>query len=611
MSLDHYIETEDFKTSRPKLTTIRRLFEDLFEERFLFGLGFLFVILGTIATLAEPQLFGLAIDDAVVPKNADKLFQFACVYFGVVSFRVVCVTLQGFLFEKLSQRMMQRLRMKLFETMHSFPLRTFDRTPVGRLITRLTNDTGSMNEMFSAGFITLVGNFLFILGTIVWMLVLNWKLALIGLSSFPILLYCSAVFSRKLVQYYRDARMRMSSLNAFLAENILGMKVVQLFSQEAEHLAKFSETNQAHYVSQISSIRVYAVFQPLITWCSGFGMALVIYFGGKDVYAGEVTPGTLVTFIGFLMALFQPLREFVDRWTIFLSGMSSAERIYAVLDWETEQTTTLDSKDASIEEKRPPVPSAAPTPLPSLSGNIEFESVSFAYVGENWVLRDFSMKILAGEKIGIVGHTGAGKSTLISLLLRFYEPQKGRILLDGVDIRTIPLKTLRGYFGLIQQDVFLFSGTLAENLTFWRGDGLGALSERSRKILEEFQFQRPMDLVLEERGSNLSMGEKQVLSFVRAVESDPLIWLLDEPTASIDSSTEEKILRRLEVESRGKTFLMIAHRLATVKKLDRIFVLHKGELVESGSHEELLKKDGLYARFARYDRELSDQVSGE
>ena len=595
--LEHYIEREDFRTGRPSLPVVRRLLTDLAQEKMLFLGGFSLVILGTLATLAEPQLFGRAIDRAVIPKSLELLLRFALIYFGIVAFRISCVITQGYVFDVLSQRMMQRLRMRLFSTMHAFPLRTFDRTPVGRLVTRLTNDTAAMNEMFSAGFITLVGNFLFIFGSIIWLLVLDWRLALIGLAPFPVLIYGSMYFSRRLVAFYRDSRMKMSSLNAFLAENILGMKVVQLFSQEAQHREKFRATNEAHYRTQADSVQVYAVFQPLITWCSGLGVALALYFGGKKVSSGEATVGLLVSFVGYLLALFQPVREFVDRWTIFLSGMSSAERIYSVLDWETESAT--------IGSARAPL-SVAP------KGEITFEGVWFAYVEENWALRDFSVSIRAGERIGVVGHTGAGKSTLIALLLRFYEPQRGRILLDGVDIRTIPLLELRGRFGLIQQDVFLFSGTLADNLTFWKALGTsgevagGVLSDRSRGILSDFRFDRPLDLILEERGSNLSMGEKQVLSFVRAVEADPLVWLLDEPTASIDSTTEERILARLAIESRGKTFLMIAHRLATVRGLDRILVLHKGELVESGSHAELLRRNGLYARFARYDRAMQE-----
>jgi len=583
--LDHYIETEDFKSKRPSMAVVRRVLADLFDERGVFTAGAVLILTGTAATLTEPRLFGYAIDHAIVPGDLELVKWVAFAYLAVTATRVLSVIGQSFLFEKLAQRMMDRLRVRLFGHLQVLPVATYDLTPVGRLITRLTNDTSAMSEMFSAGFVTLFGNILFIFGTIVWILLLNWKLALIAISVFPVLVYFATRFSRRLITAYRNSRMRISALNAFLAENILGMKVVHLFNRERLHFHRFREVNDSYAESQISAVRVYAHFQPLITWCSGLGVALVLAFGGRMALEGELTRGELVAFITYLPPLSTPVREVVDRWTIFLSGMTSAERIYSLLDWPAEQTVADSERRIERRDRAP--------------GAIEFENVWFAYDGENWVLRDFSLKIDPGQKIGIVGHTGAGKSTVISLLLRFYEPNRGRILLDGKDIREIPKRELRERVGLIQQDVFLFSGRISENIHLWSREG-DEISAPAAKALRELGFKHELGKPLEERGSNLSMGERQLLAFTRALEGDPDLWILDEATANVDSDSEEKLGRALEEAAVGRTLIMIAHRLATIRRADQILVLHKGALVEKGDHEALLKLNGYYSRLYRY-----------
>jgi ABC-type multidrug transport system fused ATPase/permease subunit len=383
------------------------------------------------------------------------------------------------------------------------------------------------------------------------------------------------------------------------------MKIVHLFNRTDLHLRRFRQVNEAYADSQIASVRVYAYFQPLITWCSGAGVALVLAFGGGmaldgarvgvpawEVFHHPLTPGELVTFISYLLALFQPVREVVDRWTIFLSGLSSAERIYSLLDWETE----LDADEAEVPLRRS---------TPGLRGEIEFRDVWFAYEEENWVLRGFSLKIAAGKKIGVVGHTGAGKTTLISLLLRFYEPQKGQIFIDGKEIREYSKRELRDRIGVIQQDVFLFSGKIEDNMTLWRDTPAESeLSERTRSALSRMGFAKDPAAPLDERGSNLSMGERQILAFARAIEKHPDLWILDEATANVDSETEKRFSRELEEVTFGKTLVMIAHRLATIRKSDSIVVLHRGELVEQGDHEGLLRAGGYYARLYRYQEVL-------
>lgn len=595
MSLENYVEKEEFEGRRFNGRVLSRLLRDLFRERTTLALGVSLVFINTGAMLYEPRLFGRAIDQAIIPKDFDKIGMFAKAYFGLIVIRIVTVILQQYLFERLSQDMMQRLRLQLFMRYQALLVSTYDRTPVGKLITRITNDTSAMSEMFSAGFVTFFGNLLFIFGSFVWIFILNWKLAIVATSVFPILIYFAIHFSRRLVEFYRKSRMELSALNAFLAENILGMRVVHLFNRVDRHLSRFKEVSDRYSDHQISAVRIYAYFQPLITWCSGTGVALVLAYGGGMALKGELTTGGLVAFTSYLLALFQPVREVVDRWTIFLSGMTSAERIYSVLDWDVEMP---------LKEAHAPLP----VKLERFRGDIRFENVWFAYQktekGETWVLKDFSLEIKAGQKIGIVGHTGAGKSTLIGLLLRFYEPNQGRITIDGKDIREIPKRELRARIGLIQQDVFIFSGCVEENLTLWKNEKQGDVRPETLKALESLKFPYELQRELDERGANLSMGEKQILAFARALESHPDIWILDEATSNVDSETEERLGKALEDATGKKTLLMIAHRLATIRRSDRIIVMHKGELAEAGTHDELLKKGGYYARLYRYQAAL-------
>jgi ATP-binding cassette subfamily B protein len=603
--LENYVESEDFRAHRPSLSVVFEVVRDLAREKRVFFLGVLLVLVGTGASLYEPRLFGRAIDLAVIPKDYALLERMALLYFGVVVLRVSGIIGQQYVFEVLAQRMMQRLRMRVFSLYQRLPVSTYDRTPVGRLITRLTNDTASMSEMFSSGFVTFFGNLLFIFGTLAWIFYLNWRLAIASVCVFPFLVFFAIRFSKRLVRIYRESRMRISALNAFLAENILGMKIVHLFNRVPLHLARFRQVNEAYAESQIASVRVYAYFQPLITWCSGAGVALVVAIGGGmalhyrggaipewSVFRHPLTPGELITFISYLLALFQPVREVVDRWTIFLSGLTSAERIYSLLSWETE---------LAAQEAESPVTAN----LPTLRGEIEFRNVWFAYDSEHWVLRDFSLRIMPGQKIGIVGHTGAGKTTLISLLLRFYEPQRGQIFIDGKEIREYSKRGLRDRIGVIQQDVFLFSGRIEDNMTLWRDTPVeSALSQATRDALARMGFAKDPAAALDERGSNLSMGERQILAFARAIEKRPDLWILDEATANVDSETEKKLGRELDVATQGKTLIMIAHRLATIRKSDVILVLHRGELVEQGDHASLLRKGGYYARLHRYQEIL-------
>jgi ABC-type multidrug transport system fused ATPase/permease subunit len=447
--------------------------------------------------------------------------------------------------------------------------------------------------MFSAGFVSMILNVLTIAGILIWLLVMSPKLGLIILTVMPFLFATVGYYSGRLRVSYRNARSRLSALNAFLAENILGMRVVQLFGREALHLERFDRLNAWYMEAQKNTVRVFALFQPSITLAQGTATTLLLYFGAESALKGEIQPGVLVAFFSYVATLFQPMRELADKWNIFLSGMASAERIFGLLEWKPE-----DGPAAEFVEPQEALP------YQELQGEIVFDQVWFAYEGEKWVLKNFSLKVRPGERIGVVGHTGAGKSTLISLLLRFREPQRGRILLDGRDLRDYDRRSLRASIGMVQQDVFLFSGSIEENVHLWRPQVLASNGEASiRERLASLGLdvsERELELELDERGGNLSAGQRQLLAFERARSQNPRLWILDEATSNIDSETEHRVVSEFDGASRGKTCFLIAHRLATVRTCNRILVLHRGELVECGTHQELIQRDGLYARLYRF-----------
>jgi ATP-binding cassette subfamily B multidrug efflux pump len=596
-ALEHYLETEEKEGREVRTDSFRRIVRQIFGHSGLFFGGMGLTLLGSAAYLLEPLILGWVIDHALAPRDWEKLKWLTLAFLATQCVRVAALIGQGWLFEKLGQRVMQELRMQLVGHLQRLPVAIFDKNPVGRLVTRVSNDISSLAEMFSSGAISMVDNLLRVLGTLIFLFLLDVRLALAAACVFPVLVGFTWFFTLRLRVCYREARSKMSALNAFLAENILGMRVVNLFNRQKLHLERFQQVNQGYTDATVRTVRIYAFFQPTITWLSGVSMAVVIVYGGWRVSEGSLSLGALVAFFAYVQALFQPVREIADKWNIFLSGMASAERIHSILDWDPEPG--LDRADSPA------------SPIEGLRGHIVFENVWFAYQDERWVLKDFSLEILPGQRIGVVGHTGAGKTTLISLLLRFYEPQRGQILVDGRDIREYDKRRLRASIGLVQQDVFLFSGSVKDNLTLWRGL-LPRAREQVARVLADLGLSRWLDestgeLSLGERGNNLSMGERQVLAFVRALASGPALWILDEATANIDSSTERKLGRALDEASRGRTTLMIAHRLATVRDADRILVLHHGQLLESGKHSELMALGGLYARLYRYQSAVAQQ----
>ncbi|MFN7685006.1 MAG: ABC transporter ATP-binding protein [Oligoflexia bacterium] len=565
--LDFRSEELEASVDRSSIQELLRLMTYLQRHRGLFWSGVALILVATAAALFQPRLFGYAIDEAVIPKDLQKLKGYALLFLGVEVLRVVSMIAQSLIFTLVGQKVMQDLRLELLSHLQRLPVSTFDKNPAGRLVTRVTNDIGSLAEMFSAGFITILSNVLTVVGIMIWLFLLDFRVAVAALAVFPILMLASVRFSARLRVAYRDARSKLSAFNASLAENIMGIRVVQLFGREKRQLAQLAAINESYAQAQIGSVKVFALFQPAITLATGISMAAVISYGGHQGLA----PGILVAFFAYVMTLFQPIREIADKWNLFLSGMASAERIFSILDWKVE---VPDLK---------PLAHRADSGLGALRGEIQFENVWFAYEGTNWVLRDFSLHIRPGMKVGVVGHTGAGKSTLISLLLRFYEPQRGRILIDGIDLKDWDRRELRSRIGMIQQDVFLFSGTIAENVTLFKPGATGEGGERE----------------LYERGVNLSMGERQRIAFQRAKAAKPDLWILDEATSNVDSQTEAELARELTESSKGQTRLWVAHRLATVQDCDWIVVLHQGQCVESGKHDELVRLGGVYSKLVQ------------
>lgn len=563
-----------------QLETFKNLMKTMLHFKSILFSGIALVIIATASTIAEPRLFGYAIDDAIIPKNWDMLKKIAFIFLFVEIIRVLSVMIHEYIFNFLGQKVMQELRVKLFAHLQRLPLSIYDKTPSGKLVTRVTNDVSALADIFSAGFVTLIGNILNVAGTIGYLMYLNIRLGLIAISIFPVLVVVSVIFSKKLRIAYMNARARLSALNAFLAENILGMRIVHLFSRNKTHDERFQRLNQWHAEADIQTIHLFALFRPSINWAMGTSMALVIFFGGGMAWDGTIKLGILAAFFAYVLALFSPIQEIADKWNIFLAGMVSAERIFSVLKWEPEIGLPEHMSEAH--------------PVRAIKGHVVFDKISFAYNNEHWILRDFSLDIRPGMKIGIVGPTGAGKTTIIALLMRFYEPQSGRILIDGRDIREYDKRSLRSSIGIVQQDIYMFSGSIRDNVTLWK--------ESQKKIEDNILSLIPRDpnTPLQERGTNLSVGEKQTISFLRAHYSDPAIWILDEATANIDTETEAKLHQLMRNLTEEKTVIMIAHRLSTVREADQIIVLNKGLIVEKGNHKELLKTDGLYARLYRY-----------
>jgi ATP-binding cassette subfamily B protein len=559
----------------------------------------------SVFEVAGPYLTKVAIDTyvkptekagavALPPDAGHGLLLLGVAYIAVLVVAFGLRYLQTYIMSMVGQRAMQDLRLSIFRHLGTLSPSYYDTRPVGRILTRVTQDVAVLNELFAQGVVAVIGDIFMLVGIVGAMLWLDWKLALVTLTTVPLLMVATAVFRAKVRVSYRRVRTRLARLNGFLQEHLQGLDVLKYFNTEAKETRKFDQANKEHYIAHLENMFHYAVFFPTVELIGALGLGLIVWYGGMGILQGAVTFGVVVAFIQYVERFYQPVRDLSEKYNVFQSAMVASERIFELLD------------------TRPDVPEpAAPRALGRLQGDVEFDRVSFAYKDEDWVLRDVSFRVRPGEKVAIVGATGAGKSTIANLLTRFYEFQKGSIRVDGVDIREIDGRALRRQIGLVLQDVFLFAGSVRDNIAFGARNGSGdavdrALAEVGGERLRE-RLPKGLDEDVGERGGYFSMGERQILAFARALHYDPSILILDEATSSVDIETERVIQEALRRLLKGRTSLVIAHRLSTILDADRILVLHKGNLREQGTHAELLAKKGIYARL--YELQYSRQGS--
>jgi ATP-binding cassette subfamily B multidrug efflux pump len=545
-----------------------------------------------------PLLTRRVIDVAVPTHDLDIVLVCTGLFFLALLTEFVTSYGQTWLTSLLGQRVMRDLRMEIFAHLQRLSVSYFDRNPVGRLITRVTSDVETLNELFTAGVVAGLGDLFTLVAISVAMLIMDWRLALASFAVIPFVVLVSGLFRKGVRETYRDIRVRLARINSFLQERLTGMRIVQLFGQERREAQRFEELNRSHLDAQLKSITIYALYFPAIELLTSIALAILIVAGASRVHANLLTVGTVAAFLQLVRRFFQPLQDLSEKYNILQTAMASSERIFTLLD--TMPTVPDRGKPVGLLKQ-------------GVGVEVAFEDVWFAYdlahlarqksgaphesIPTEWVLKGVSFTARPGETLALVGHTGAGKTTIVNLLMRFYDPQRGRITINGIDIRTMPLEELRSLIGYVQQDIFLFAGDIATNIRLSNPlsdeEVVRAASKAGAdRIIRAFP--KAYGQILGERGASISVGERQLLSFARAIAANAPLLLLDEATSAVDSEIEAEIHAALSVLVAGRTTIAVAHRLSTIANADMILVLHHGEVAERGTHRELLERGGLY-----------------
>src|SRR5678815_5669019 len=611
------IHEEDVLGKAYDARLMRRLITYLRPYKLQVALATAAIIGHSVLELAPPYLVKLVIDRYIPARDVNGLSLIAGLYLATLAGSFALDYVQTWVLQFTGQRIMFDIRMQIYEHLQRLDVRFYDRNPVGRLMTRVTTDVDVLNDLFTSGVVSVFGDLFTLVGIMAMMIWLDWRLAIVAFSVLPLIWVVTQWFRRNVRESYRTVRIWIARINAYLQERITGMATVQLFRREARDFEEFDRIDRTYRDANVKSIFYYAVFYPVIELISALAAALIIWVGGGWVLGGILTLGSLVASLQYSSRFFRPISDMSEKFNILQGAMASSERIFQLLDTPVEVVSGGAGRSAPHGQGKRLSWGASGADLsgPRI-GRVAFENVTFAYVPGEPVLRNVSFTVDPGQRVAIVGATGSGKTSIVSLLLRFYDVQEGRISIGGVDIRDMDLHQLRSLFGLVLQDVHLFSGTIGGNVRLGNETIDDEVVRRAVEAVHASEFidrlPSGLDTPVAERGATLSVGQKQLLSFARALAFDPPVLVLDEATSSVDTETELLIRDALKVVMRGRTTIAIAHRLSTIQDMDRIVVLHKGELRESGTHQELLAHRGIYHRLYQLqfkDKELVGRAS--
>ena len=588
--MKEYLSEDIIRGKMYDRTIIKKLMSYIMRYRLSALLSILMVFMATLMFLLGPYIFGYAIDHGIVKGDKGMVIKMALLLLGVETFRALLVIVQSYNIQNIGQKVMMDLRMELFSHIQKLPVSFFDKNPVGRLVTRLTNDIAALGELFSAGLIVVIGDVFIIVGIIVTMFLLNVKLALAALCVFPVIMIISIFFGRRIKIAFREIKRKLARINSYLNENITGMKTIQLFNREKKNYETFDSVNKEYLNEQVRYMRYYALFQPALNIMNALSIALILWYGAIRYFSNDLTLGILVAFFAYIQGIFDPIRDIVEKYNIFQGAMASAERVFGLMKESPEN----DYDKLTLGKG---------TTLQEVEGRIEFKDVWFAYNNSDYVLKELSFKIDSGQSLALVGATGSGKTSVANVLTRLYEINRGEITLDNKNIQNIDKTQLRQIVGVISQDIFLFSGTIRDNISLFNSSS----DKRILEIIDELglthfinRMTQGLDTEVAERGANLSAGERQFISFARILAYDPDILILDEATSNIDPVSESLIQNAIKKVTKDRSSIIISHRLSTILNCDRILVLSKGEKVEEGTHETLMRSQGLYSQLYKF-----------